>query len=263
MAPPTLTRRALNRATLARQLLLERVAVPVVDALERLGGLQAQEPRPPFGALWSRLEGFEAQQLHAALHARTAIRATLMRATLHLVSAADYAALRPALAPALEGAMRSILKQRKAEHLDPAAVVATAQRLAAERPRTFNELRPLLAEAFPDVDERALGYAVRMLVPLVMVPTGDAWAFPPDAAFAPAEAWLGEDALPQADEQALVRRHLAAFGPAAPADVQAWSGRRGLKPVLEELEPELEVFRDERGRTLYDLPGARSRTART
>lgn len=257
MAPETLSTKALNRATLARQRLLEREPLPVVEALERLGGLQAQEPRPPFLALWSRLADFDPDALRTALHDRRAVRATMMRATLHLVSAADYAALRPALAPALEAAMRSVLKQRGADGLDREAVVAAAQRLAAERPRTFNELRPLLAEAFPDVDERSLGYAVRMLVPLVMVPTDDAWAFPPDAAFAPGPAWLGlGDALPASDARALVLRHLAAFGPASATDVQAWSGVKGLKPVLEALAPELRTCRDERGRTLYDLPDA-------
>jgi hypothetical protein len=256
VAPQTLSTRALNRATLDRQLLLAREDVPVVEALERLGGLQAQEPRPPFVALWSRLEGFDPAQLQVALHERRAVRATMMRATLHLVSASDYAALRPALAPALEAAMRSVLRQRKAEDLDEDAVVAAAQRLAAERPRTFSELRPLLAEAFPHVDERSLGYAVRMLVPLVMVPTDDAWAFPSDAQFAPAIDWLGRARLDGPEPRALVIRHLAAFGPSAATDVQAWSGVKGLREVLEELAPGLAVFRDERGRTLYDLPRA-------
>lgn len=256
--PPTLSTRALSRATLARQLLLERQELDVVDAVERVGGLQAQEPRPPFLALWSRLAGFDADALRRALHDRRAVRATMMRATLHLVSADDYAALRPALATTLEAAMRSVLKQRMALHLDEAAVVATAERLAAQQPRTFNELRPLLAEAFPEVDERSLGYAVRMLVPLVMVPTDDPWAFPADASFAPAAGWLDAPApvAAEPDRRALVLRHLAAFGPAAATDVQAWSGVKGLKEVLEGLRPELEVFRDERGRTLYDLPDA-------
>lgn len=258
MAPPVLTRRALNRATLARQLLLQRERLGVVEALERLGGLQAQESRPPFVALWSRLDGFAADDLRAALHDRQAVRATMMRATLHTVSANDYIALRPALTPALEAALRSVLKQRKAEHLDADAVVAAAERLAAEQPRTFNELRPLLAEAFPDVEERSLGYAVRMLVPLVMVPTeDDPWAFPPDARFAPALDWLGRKRLGSASPRALILRHLAAFGPASAADVQAWSGVKGLKDVLEgQLANDLEVFHDERGRTLYDLPDA-------
>lgn len=254
MTGETLSLRALNRATLARQMLLQRESVPVVEAVERLGGLQAQEPKPPFAALWSRLDGFEPDSLRAALQARELVRGTLMRATLHVVSAADFGAFRGALAPVLEQAMRAL--GDRAAGLELAAVLAVARDLLAAEPRTFNELRALLQETFPDVNDRALGFSVRMQVPLVMVPTGDAWAFPSVARFTLADEWLGSAFEEQRSSAPLVLRHLAAFGPATAADVQSWSGLKGVATVLDELRPELGVFRDVRGRELFDLPGA-------
>jgi hypothetical protein len=139
------------------------------------------------------------------------------------------------------------------------AALAAARELLAQQPRTFNELRPLLAEAFPGVEERSLGYAVRMHLPLVMVPTDNPWAYPGDTEFALADDALGgpvpTEPDPAADEQ-LVLHHLAAFGPAAVADVHGVVGPDGLKDVLERLRPNLAVFRDERRRTLFDLPEA-------
>ncbi|HTE64001.1 MAG TPA: winged helix DNA-binding domain-containing protein, partial [Solirubrobacteraceae bacterium] len=250
--PDTLTLKQLNRATLARQLLLARERLAPVDAVERLGGLQAQEPKPAFTALWTRLEGFERAQLHAALAQRSVVRGTMMRATLHMTSAADYAALRPSLQPMLTGAMQGILRQRG--DVDVERVLPAARELLAERPRTFNDLRAELSERFPEYEHRALGYAVRMQLPLLMVPSEDRWSFPSDACFALAERWI-EEPLAGDDPAALVRRHLAAFGPAGAADIQAWSGLKGLKDTVDAMADELVAFKHGR-RTLYDLPDA-------
>jgi hypothetical protein len=250
--PDTLTLKALNRATLARQLLLARERLAPVDAVERLGGLQAQEPKPAFTALWTRLEGFERAQLHEALAQRSVVRGTMMRATLHVTSAADYAALRPSLQPMLTGAMEGILRQRG--DVDVERVLPVARALLAERPRTFNDLRAELSERFPEYEHRALGYAVRMQLPLLMVPSEDRWSFPSDACFALADRWI-EEPLAGDDLPALVRRHLAAFGPASAADIQAWSGLKGLKDAVDGMADELVPFKYGR-RTLYDLPDA-------
>ena len=250
--PDTLTLKQLNRATLARQLLLARERVAPADAVERLGGLQAQEPRPAFAALWTRLEGFDRDQLHEALRQRSVVRGTMMRATLHMTSAAEYAALRPVLQPMLTGAMQGILRQRGDVDVD--RVLPVARRLLDERPRTFNDLRAALSERFPEFEQRALGYAVRMQLPLLMVPSEDRWAFPADACFTLAERWI--DAPLEGDGlAALVRRHLAAFGPASAADVQAWSGLKGIGDVVDGMAGELVAFKYGR-RTLYDLPDA-------
>jgi hypothetical protein len=235
--------RSLNRATLARQMLLERQRVSVVEAVERVGCPQAQEPKPPFLALWSRVEGFSADELRDALLAGDVVRAMLMRATLHLASKADFRALRTALQPVMDAAMKGALKGRD-EGYEIKDVVAAAKALVKDEPRTFGELRSLLAEQFPDANDRALGYTVRTQLPLLMVPTDDRWGFPRDARFgaAPRPA--------KADVEALVRRHLGAFGPATAADVQTWSGVRGIKEVLAGMDVE------DVGGGLFDLPGA-------
>ncbi len=244
-----MTARELNRATLARQLLLERGQLGVADAVDRLGGLQAQEPKPPFLALWSRLEGFERDDLHAALHKGQVVRAMLMRATLHVVSRKRYAALRPVLDDVMTRAMTGVLKGRD-EGLDLDKVLPAAQKLVKQRPRTFKELREELGEQFPKVDERALGYAVRTQLPLAMVPSDDAWGFPRDASFA-----LPAEKLRKPDTEQLVLFHLAAFGPATAADVQRWSGVQRIKPVLEGMREQLVTFKAGK-RELFDLPDA-------
>jgi hypothetical protein len=249
-----LTRRRLNRATLARQMLLQREPGSALEAVERLCGMQAQEPRPPFPGLWTRLQGFRREDLHRALHDRTVVRGTLMRGTLHLMSAADYIAHRMTLQPMLTRSLA--LLGTRAEGLDADEVLPVARALLGETPRTFSELRAALVEAFPDSNDRALGFMVRMSLPLVMIPTEERWAFPADSRFGLAEHWLGTAVSNEANTEALVLRYLAAFGPATAGDVQQWSGLQGVKPVLESLRPRLVLFHDERGRTLFDLPDA-------
>lgn len=265
MTPRALDPRTLGRATLARQLLLARSPLAPLPAIEHLVGLQAQLPRPPFIGLWTRLAHFDRAALHRLLHDRRAVRATFLRGTLHLVSAADYLALRPPLRPVLDASLRSILDQRApGTPLDLAALAAFAR---TQLPATFDALRPLLAAKFPHIDERALGYAVRMHLPVVQVPSDDPWSFPSAAAFADAESWLGarlatpaaSSAAAAADADAadsLVRRYLAAFGPATVRDCQRWSGLPDLKPAFERLRPSLVTFRDDRKRELFDLPDA-------
>jgi hypothetical protein len=249
----TLTVRQLNRATLARQMLLARRRATPLAALERLVGLQAQLPRPPFVALWSRLEGFRAEQLCRPVHARKAVRATLMRGTLHLVTTRDYLALRPTLQPVLDASMQSVLGARTSG-VDLEAVAAVVRERLDERPRSFDELRAELRASFPGGDERALAYAIRMQLPLVQVPADARWGWPGAASFAVAESWLGRRLGEGSGPGALVLRYLAAFGPAGPQDAQAWSGLRRLADTFEALRPRLVSFRDERGRELFDLP---------
>ena len=147
-----LTRRALNRATLARQMLLQRERSSAVEAVERLCGMQAQEPRPPFLGLWSRVQVFRREDLHRALHDRTIVRGTLMRGTLHLMSAADYVAHRMTLQPMLTRSLA--LLGSRAEGLQAEEVLPAARALLAERPWTFGELRAALVEAFPGINDR-------------------------------------------------------------------------------------------------------------
>lgn len=253
MSAPVLSARELNRATLARQMLLAREPSSVPAAVERLGGMQAQEPKHPFIGLWTRVEGFSAQALLDAIAARDVVRATLMRSTLHLLSARDYAALRLTLQPPMSVALRVL--GARAEGLEPEAVVPAARELLAARPLGFDAIRAGLVERFPGVDERALGYAARTLVPLVMVPGEGRWGYPRVAEFGLAEELLNTQLAPAAPE-ALAERYLGAFGPASAADLQSWSGIAGFKAVLDGMRDRLVVFADERGRELFDLPDA-------
>jgi len=252
-ARSTLSLRALNRATLARQLLLARERVPVLRAVERLAGLQAQLARPPFVGLWSRIEGFRREALGRLLERREAVRGTFFRHTIHLVSARDFAAFRATVQAALDRSSRSVLRGVRA---DVAEVLAEARAFFVEEPRTFEALRAHLAERFPGDDPRQLAFAVRTWLPLVQVPSGGPWAFPAAAAFAVAESWLGEPLAAASAREALVLRYLAAFGPATAADAQTWSGVPDLRPAVEALRPRLRAFRDEDGRELLDLPRA-------
>jgi hypothetical protein len=247
--------RELNRATLARQLLLERSTLTPLAAIERLVAMQAQVARPPFIGLWTRVAKFTREQLTTLLHDRKVVRVTALRATLHLMSARDYVALRPALQPMLTQIRQALLKQRAAA-IDVPKLSAYAATLL---PATFDQLRPQLAKKFTTADERALGYAVRTQLPLVQLPTtADRWAFPASAQFAAAATYLDKPiATTAAEPHELVRRYLAAFGPASVKDAQTWSGIRDLKPTFEALRAELVTFRDdETKRELFDLPTA-------
>ena len=254
MTERTLTLRELNRATLARQYLLDRAALDVPEAIAGLVGLQAQVNNPPYIGLWTRLRDFRRDELTALLRRRAVVRGALLRSTLHLLTAEDYLLLRPAIQPALERALRSFFGAQ-ARGLDTARLVATTLPLLEERPRSFTELRAALVAIEPDRQPEALAYAVRTYLPLVQVPPGGTWGSGGSPAYALAEPWLGGVvAGPQESFRALVWRYLAAFGPATVRDLQVWSGLTGLKDAVAALRPELCAFRDEQGRELLDLP---------
>ena len=245
-----MTPRALSRATLARQGLLERSSDPLA-VIARLVGLQAQLARPPFVGLWTRIRDFQREQLRTLVTERAVIRATAMRGTLHLMTAADYAAFRATFQPMFTANATGVLGKR-IDGLDLAKLCTFAR---SRLPATFDALRPVLAQKFPKFDDRALGYAVRMHLPLVQVPTADRWAYPASSDFACAETWLGRPLAGEPAPQALVRRYLAAFGPASVRDAQAWSGLRDLAPAFAALRDQLVTFRDGK-RELFDLPDA-------
>ena len=250
-----LTLRELNRATLARQMLLERENVSVPQAVERVLGLQAQVVSPPYVGLWTRLGDFEREDLTQLTLERRVVRATLMRATLQLMTADDYLLLRPALQPALTRSMRSITGKRL-DGVNIDRLVGAAKEFFEEEPRTFAELRPLLSELEPERDQSALAYAVRTQLPLVQVPSGGVWGYSGKAPFTTPERWLGRSSSGSEDPRTLVLRYLAAFGPATVRDVQTWSGRTRLKESVEEIKPDLRIFTDENGNELLDLPDA-------
>lgn len=251
----TITLRGLNRAFLARQMLLERAEAAAEAAIERVLGLQGQEAKHPFVALWTRLKGFKREDLLGPIGARRIVRATWARATLHLVTRNDYLALRAAFQPVLTAAMLGIFKNRGVD-LDTPPILAAARRLYGQGPMTFGAMRAALQAAFPGIDERMLGYAVRMSLALIVADEDTPFGFKADPRFGPAEDWLGAPPQGEARPEALLRRYLAGYGPATVADFQSWSGLAGQKTTAEALRGELAAFTDERGREMFDLPGA-------
>jgi hypothetical protein len=249
--------RALNRALLARQHLLARADIPVADLVEHLVGLQAQEPQEPYIGVWSRLHGFKPAQLADLLERREAVRTLLMRRTLHLVSARDCLALRGLHDPMLIARMRGTLG-RRLPGVDESALAEAARPLFAAAPSTLTEVARAVGDRWPHVAARDLGDALSTLLPLVQVPPRGLWRQNGSARNTTIDAWLGSGPEPPAPEaaEAFVLRYLAAYGPAATADLRAWSGLTGLPAVVARLRPGLRTFRDARGRTLLDVPGA-------
>ncbi len=271
MPGQVLSLRALNRALLSRQLLLDQPDLPddpddadarrarVIEAIEHLVGLQAQAPFPPYYGLWSRLPGFRPGDLASLITDRSVVRIALMRGTIHLVSARDCLPLRRLLQPVLERGLRGTFGRQLAG-VDAAALTAAGRDLVESAPMTFGQLGEALAGRWPDHPPPALAQAVRAHVPLVQVPPRAVWGRAGQSAHTSAEHWLGRraHAAPGFPETlaGLVTRYLAAFGPATVQDAAAWSGLTGLRPVLEELRPSLATFRDEQGAELFDLPSA-------
>lgn len=251
-----LSPRALNRVMLERQLLLRRADLPVVAAAEQVCGLNAQDPNLPYLALWSRLERFAIADLTAAIEDRSLVRSTMMRGTQHLVSVADFRMVRPVLAPLLRRMQRNTFGSRT-RGIDLDALVAEATELLADgRVLTRPELGRLLADRRPGADSTALAWTVQYLLPLVHPAPSGTWNVRGATPFARAD-WTGiRPAAMAEDVRQLVRRYLAAFGPATVADARAWSGVSGLREVLAQLRPELRVYEDESGRELFDVPEA-------
>lgn len=174
---PVLGRRALNRALLERQMLLRRSKLSVAETIEHLVGMQAEAPNNPYIGLWSRLEGFCTDELAALIANRYAVRASLMRATIHLVTARDCLALRPVVQPVLERDVypNPTYGKDRLVGLDMAALLKAGRELLEERPRTAAELRDLLGSKWPERDPAALAYAVRGLLPVVHIPPRGMW----------------------------------------------------------------------------------------
>jgi hypothetical protein len=247
----TLSRRQLNRATLARQLLQERAHMPVLDAVRHLAGLQAQTVRSWYTGLWSRLHDFDPEELSTHLEERRVVRMALIRSTIHLVTAEDARWMRPLVDVPIErttvGAFGKHLKD-----LDKGEIIRRVRKLVAVQPLTFTELRKRLAESF-DRDPNALAQAARMWLQLVQTPPRGTWRGSGLAKHTTLESWLGGKTVKERPEE-LVKRYLTAFGPATVKDAQTWSGLTRLNEVFQRMD--LVTFTDEHGRTLHDLPEA-------
>lgn len=253
-----LTRRELNRALLARQLLLERRALSAVKAVERLGGLQAQSTTSPYLSLLTRLEGFERDHLARALTTRRLVKALIQRGTLHIVTPSDFWAFATA-----RRELGGILWPPSYEARLPAARLATlAAEVAAElegTERTFKEVRTLLEpHEQPGVSPTFIWRRIQGQAYVVHVPPSGIWGYGGHGVYTVAEGTVA--GAPPAPDEAfdhLVRSYLAAYGPATKQDIGQWAGIPRLAPITASLERQtLRTFLDEQGRTLYDLTRA-------
>lgn len=252
----TLTLRELNRTHLQRQHLLQRADLDVGDMLRALAGLQAQVIRDPYLALWSRIEGFSHDQLGEMLLDRSAVRASLMRGTIHLVTAADYQMLFPATYSLHLRALPGLAygQQVPQELYEP--ILAQTRAFLTANPSTLKALADHLGEIYPDIDRRAIGQVGRFLLPLVQTTPRGVWGRSHTATWALASEWLSvpiAEMVGPTDE--MIRRYLAAFGPASLADMSAWSGVTNLKSTVVAMGDELARYQDEAGVVLYDLAG--------
>jgi hypothetical protein len=250
VAERVLTLKELNRATLARQLLLERKRLGVLPTIERVAGLQAQWPPSPYIGLWARISGFKRETLERAVLRGDVVKPTVMRGTLHLVTARDY--------PMFWWALRDMPTWYSDTHLAHALkAVEGARRLAEQAPLTHRQGLEYLESLghSDDLERRRIFHAVRRRAHLLHSPQSALWSTQPVAIFRPTPAPEPMDIV--AARMELARRYLGAFGPASRADMADWSGLRvgDLAPALEALEP-LRRFRDENGRELLDLPRA-------
>jgi len=250
-----LSTRALNRALLDRQLLLRRSAMPALDAIEHLVGMQSQNPTPPYVGLWTRLVGFQPDQLSDLIAQRKAVRVALMRGTVHLVSARDCLLLRPLLQPLYD---RFVAVNPSvapgADDLDLDALDAAATKIMTERPRTPKELGTALRERWPDRDAAALANAARNRLALVQVPPRGLWGKSGQTTLTTAEQWLDRSLEQDPAPDEVLLRYLAAYGPATAKDAQTWCGLTRLGAVMDRLRPRLRAFTDENGHELLDVP---------
>ena len=251
--PRTLSERELGRALLARQLLLERSPLPLTDALEQVGGLQTQYAPSGYMGLWSRLRDFRREALTEALVDRRVIQGTLIRSTIHMVSAADW----PLFAAGTRNVRRDWwLRASRSEtsKIDVEAVLDRVRGLLAEGPRRQAEMVKLLeAEGYP----RIAWITAAQLIDMVRVPPSGTWEQRRADLYGLADDWIGRSYVTEEEGRGhLVRRYLGGFGPAPLTDIANWAGMPvgPLRPIVERLE--LRRLRDEGGRELLDLPDA-------
>ncbi|MFC9821584.1 winged helix DNA-binding domain-containing protein [Streptomyces erythrochromogenes] len=251
---PVLDTRALNRATLARQLLLSRAEMSARDAVAHLLGLQAQNVKPPYFQLHARLAGFDPAELAGLMESREVVRMVTMRSTIHTHTAHDALTLRPLVQPARDREVDYFRKGLVGVDLDRLADRARA--LVDSAPRTMAEIREDLLEEWPDADPQSLSVAARCRLPLVQVTPRGVWGRSGQVRLTTVENWLGEPAGAAQPVDDVVLRYLAAFGPASVKDMQTWAGLTRLREAFERLRPGLLAFRDENGVELFDLPDA-------
>jgi DNA glycosylase AlkZ-like len=249
-----LSTRALNRALLERQMLLRRHTLGAAEALERLVGMQAQVPEAPYVGLWTRLRDFDPHELSRMVEDRTAVRGTLMRSTVHLVTARDFPGLRAVTQSVMERHFAASPFAPQVDGVDLEALMAAARELVETEPRGTADLARELGPRWPGADPQSLGYAARFRLPLVQIPPRGLWPTRPGAGRAKVttiERWTGASLPAEPPAEETILRYLAAFGPATVPDIAAWSGLTGVRAIVDRLD--LRRLEDARGRELLDV----------
>lgn len=251
-----LSRRTLNRTTLDRQSLLNRSTVTANEMVEQLVGIQAQNPSDPYFALWSRIDHFEPQTLSTMIERGEAVRGQLMRATIHLTTTPDFLSLRPQIQSVCARTLASTVFARDTKEVDREALLKLGRSLLERGPMTRAKLGPLLEAEWPGVPGASLAQVVTYLLPVVQIPPRGLWNRSGAAAWTTVESWTGSQLVNGLPLEDVLRRYLAAFGPASVADMRAWSGLSGLREIVDRMRPQLRVFRTESGVELLDVPDA-------
>jgi winged helix DNA-binding protein len=254
-AGKVLSVRALNRALLERQWLLQRQTATAGETIEYLVGMQAQVPSSPYIGLWSRLNGFATEELSGLIRDRSAVRASFVRSTLHLLTARDLVALDPVIRSMHARRFQASPFARGVRGIDVEALLALGRQLLDARPSGMAELGAALRERWPKHDPMDLAYAIHYLTPLVQIPPRGEWGSSARPTWATAEHWIGRPIDGDPEPDAMAERYLAAFGPATVRDFGAWSGLASQGATFERLRPRLATFSDEQGRELFDIPG--------
>ncbi len=253
-----LTSRQLNRATLTRQMLLERESIDVVEGVRRVVALQAQEPASPYVALWNRIADFDPGDLDKAFAMRQIVKATLVRITLHAVAAEDYTTFHETMVRNLRASRLYDRRYTSTGLTDESADTVLPKLLEfASEPRSKAEIENMLATLFEEQPDGRLWWALRTFAPLIHAPTDGPWSFGRAQMFAAAPTKPHRDD-PERSLQRMIKRYLEGFGPASVEDfsVFALQQKAFTRPAFEALADELIRFDGPHGATLYDVPGA-------
>lgn len=250
-----LGQRALNRASLERQLLLRRHRTDPHDVVRELVGLHAQVPHNPYTALWNRVDAFDPWDFSGRFENGEFVRISLQRSTIHTVTAEDALTLRPVLQVPQDRTLHSAFGRYLTE-VDIDRVAERARELVERQPMSFDEIGKALIDDWPTSTVQALGMVARHRLAMVQVPPRGLWQRGGLARHTTAEHWLGAELARSDAPDAMVMRYLAAFGPASVMDIQAWCGLTRLREVVERHRDELVTFADPGGVELFDLPDA-------